>query len=197
MWRACGGSALKQEIAPPGIWPDLRDARQRLLLRHWALWRDGLRPPPRSRLDPALLKPCLPDFWIFRIADSGNDLVCTLAGENIRDAWGHSIIGGRPVDLWGAGDGDLVRERLLRAAREPALIHGRTGITPKTGASKLAQRLMLPLCDDAGAAYGVMGMTQFVYDHSRDALPTGTSEAPILFSTFYPCDNLPDTAPDA
>jgi hypothetical protein len=144
-------------------------------------------------VNPAQLKVCLPDFWIFRITEDGSDLVCTLAGESIREAWGHSIIGGRPVDLWGPADGNVVRSRLLRAAREPALIHGRTGIIPKAGAGKLAQRLMLPLADDAGKPYGVMGMTNYVYDRHLDRdLPVPVP----IYSTVYPCIHLPQGLPE-
>ncbi len=184
---------MRQEDAPPGQWPSLPEPRQRLLLRHWALWREGLLPPPRSRIDPALIKPCLADLWIFRIADTADDLVCTLAGENIRETWGYSIIGARPVDLWGPDDGEVVRQRLLRVARTPGLVHGCTGITPRTGASKLAHRLMLPLADEAGQPYGVIGVTYYVYDRSRD--PQQPGDATLQFTRFYACAGLPATPP--
>ncbi len=170
----------------------MTDPRLRLLLYRWASWRIGLQPPPRAAVNPAEIKPCLPDLWIFRITDSGDDMVCTLAGEGLREAWGFSIIGSRPVDLWGKESGGIARDRLLVSARAPAVIHGRTDITPRSGPAKLAQRLMLPLADDAGAPYGVMGMTLFAYDRHLDQdLPVALP----LHTSAYPCASLPAELP--
>src|SRR3546814_13258617 len=81
-----------------------------LLLRRWAEWRDGLKPPPRSRIDPAALKPCLPLVWIWRLTEDHSTLTCTLAGEDVQAAWGRSIIGNDPLALWGTDSGPIRAE---------------------------------------------------------------------------------------
>lgn len=182
------GHGGKDSIAPPGVWPEPDDPRFKQLLRVWAGWREGLNPPKRSHIDPAALKDCLPHLWIFRLDEAGEDLTCTLAGEAIREAWGFSIQGMSPTRLWGEVDGNIARQRLLRAAIVPGIIHGRTGITPGGELKRIAERLMLPLVDDNGRPYGTMGMTFFAYPRREEGAPP---IPPMLHSTLYPCAALP------
>jgi hypothetical protein len=58
----------------------------------------------------------------------------------------------------------------------------------------VARRLMLPLRDEAGAPYGVIGLTLLGYDRRRDQPQT----APMLVRAWrYPCTDLPpDLPPD-
>lgn len=176
-----------------GRWPEPAAPSLRLLLRQWALWRDAEgRPPARSRIDPGLLKPCLPDMWLFRLMEGGKDLVCTLAGENIREAWGFSIIGKRPEELWGETAGRVARSRMARAAKRPALIHGLTGILPDGTEGKAAERLILPLVDDAAAPWGALGITCFRFNPIQDR---GRIVGPVMHSTLYPCADLPKEPP--
>lgn len=183
-----------------GRWPEPEDANMRQLLRRWAEWREGLNPPPRSRIDPAALKSGLPMIWIWRLSDDQTTLTCTLAGEEVQAAWGRSIIGNDPISLWGQQAGLVVRERLRRVALIPAIVHGRTAITPVTtggapmDADKSAERLILPLAAEEGRPFGVIGMTIYRYDRLSAANPSPTV---LLKSWRYPCRSLPETLPDA
>lgn len=181
-----------------GRWPEPDDPNMKLLLRRWAEWRDGLQPPPRSRIDPAALKPGLPTIWIWRLSDDHSTLTCTLAGEEVKDAWGRSIIGNDPLTLWGPQAGLIVRERLKRVALTPAIVHGRTTITPVSAggspldAGKSAERLILPLASDDGSPFGVIGMTLYRYDRLSADSP---SPSVLLKSWRYPCLSLPADPP--
>jgi len=166
---------MAADRAPPadeeevlGRWPEPADPNMRLLLRRWAEWRNGLHPPPRSRIDPAARR---------------------------QAAWGRSIIGNDPLTLWGPQAGLIVRERLKRVALIPAIVHGRTTITPVSAggapldAGKSAERLILPLATEDGRPFGVIGMTLYRYDR----LLSADSHAPALLlkSWRYPCARLP------
>jgi hypothetical protein len=183
-----------------GRWPELEDARQQLLLRRWAEWRgEGRLVPPRlvparSAVDPSSIIPCLPELWIFRLSEDRSHVVCSLAGDRLNEAWGFSIMGKTPMDLWGPEQGGLANERLKRVALLPAILHGTSSLTPTTDipGTRLARRLMLPLCDDAGAPYGVIGLTLLGYDRRRDQ----PQAAPMLVLAWrYPCADLPAGLP--
>lgn len=177
-----------------GRWPALEDRRMALLLRRWAGWREGTAPPPRSRIDPAALKPCLPHVWIWRLTPDRFSLTCTLAGEKIQEAWGRGIIGNDPLSLWGPESGLVVRDRLRRVALTPAIVHGRSGILSGESASpgKFAERLILPLATDDGAPFGVIGMTLYRYDPVAAA---GQLPRVLLSSQRHPCAALPEGLP--
>lgn len=183
-----------------GRWPAPDDPNMQLLLRRWAEWRNGRNPPPRSRVDPAALKSGLPTIWIWRLSEDRSTLTCTLAGEEVQAAWGRSIIGNDPLTLWGPQAGLIVRERLKRVALVPAIIHGRTTITPVSAggapldAGKSAERLILPLATEDGRPFGVIGMTLYRYDRLAADSP---SPVVLLKSWRYPCAALPETLPDA
>lgn len=184
--------AEEEEVT--GSWPAPEDARLALLLRRWAEWREGTAPPPRSRIDPASLKPCLPLAWIWRLTPDHRSLTCTLAGEEVQAAWGRGIIGNDPISLWGPEAGLVVRERLRRVALIPAIVHGRSSILPEGSPTqgKFAERLILPLTNDDSRPFGVIGMTLYRYDPISAA---GQLPTVLLKSWRYPCSALPASLP--
>jgi hypothetical protein len=186
--------AAANEYIVRGRWPDVQDARLQLLLRRWAEWRGDSLAPVRSAVDPAGIIPCLPELWIFRLSEDRSHVVCTLAGDKLNEAWGFSIMGKTPMELWGAEQGSLANERLKRVALLPAIVHGTSSLTPATDipGTRLAQRLMLPLRDDAGAPYGAIGLTLLGYDRRRDQPQT----APMLVRAWrHLCADLPSGLP--
>lgn len=186
--------AAANEYIVRGRWPDVQDARLRLLLRRWAEWRGDSLAPVRSAVDPAAIIPCLPELWIFRLSEDRSHVVCTLAGDRLNEAWGFSIMGKTPMDLWGPEQGSLANERLKRVALLPAIVHGTSSLTPATDipGTRLAQRLMLPLRDDTGAPYGTIGLTLLGYDRRRDQ----PQAAPMLVRAWrHPCADLPPDLP--
>ncbi|WP_300299554.1 PAS domain-containing protein [Ferrovibrio sp.] len=186
--------AAANEYIVRGHWPDIDDARLQLLLRRWAEWRGNRLAPPRSAVDPASIIPCLPELWIFRLSEDRSHVVCSLAGDKLNEAWGFSIMGKTPMELWGPEQGGIVNERLKRVALIPAIVHGTSSITPVSDlpGTRLARRLMLPLCDDAGAPYGAIGLTLLGYDRRRDQ----PQAAPLLVQAWrHPCADLPPDLP--
>lgn len=186
--------AAANEYIVRGRWPELEDSRLRLLLRRWAEWRGDRLAPPRSAVDPAAIIPCLPELWIFRLSEDRSHVVCSLAGDKLNEAWGFSIMGKTPMELWGPEQGGIVNERLKRVALIPAIVHGTSSITPVSDlpGTRVARRLMLPLCDDEGAPYGAIGLTLLGYDRRRDQ----PQAAPLLVQAWrHPCADLPPNLP--
>jgi len=182
------------EIVVRGRWPQVEDPLFVLLLRRWAEWRQGGLVPRRSAVDPAAIVACLPELWIFRLADDNTRMVCSLAGDRLNEAWGFSIMGKDPMALWGPELGGFINARLKRVALLPAIIHGRSGITPAGDlpGTRTARRLMLPLCDDRGAAYGALGLTLLDFDRRRDQ---PHAAPPLARAWRYPCADLPPGLP--
>jgi hypothetical protein len=187
--------AASEEVVR-GRWPELENPLFRLLLRRWAAWREGAVVPRRAAVVPSEIVPCLPQLWIFRLADDNSRVVCSLAGEQLNQDWGFSIMGKDPMALWGPEVGAIVNARLKRVALTPGVIYGRSNITPRTGAAgaMYAERLMLPLGDDSAQPYGAMGITVF---HRNRLLDDPQVVPPSQQAWLYPCYDLPAELPPA
>lgn len=184
-------------MAPPGRWPVLEDPRFLTLLRHWAQGRPlqngkpGLM-MPRSALQPAAIRDCLPNVWLYQHLPETDDFLCTLAGEKVNQAWGHSLMGKRLSEVLPGAMARRVPPLYRQMLRIPALQVSRRRITPADGVAQSAERLILPLARDDGKPYGVFGMTlyflgkQASFDDARDM------QGAI---TLYDCAGLPSTLP--
>jgi len=185
--------AACDSIGTAGIWPDFVDMRFRLLLRHWAESRCGLM-APRGMIDPIAIKSCLPNVWMMQYLADSDDFRCTLAGEAVNQAWGQSIIGKRPSDYMPAGMLRRAQETYRRMLAMPALQVSRRPITRTDAMEQGAERLILPVSDDAGKPYGLFGMTlYYLGTQSRIGNPQDMQGE----VTFYPCTGLPAVPPDA
>lgn len=174
-----------------GVWPDFADSRFHQLLHHWAECRRGLM-APRSAIDPVAIRHCLSNVWIMQYLADSDDFRCTLAGEAVNQAWGQSIIGKRPCDYMPAGMLQRAQDTYRRMLTVPALQVSRRPITRNDAMQQSAERLILPVSDDAGKPYGIFGMTLYVLaTQSRIDNPQDI-EGDV---TFYPCAALPDTPP--
>lgn len=173
-------------------WPALGDPVMQRFLRHWAQARgsDHLA-APRSRIDPAAIKPCLPNIWMFRWRPELQDFVCTLAGEAVISAWGQPMIG-RSLEQIRPRAADLVRQRYGSILNLPALQSTHRSMGSDGDSVKAAFRLVLPLLTDGGEAYGVIGMTQYRYDPLRDDGKPVDIDAEVK---FYRCADLPRDLP--
>ncbi|MFN4310509.1 MAG: PAS domain-containing protein [Ferrovibrio sp.] len=187
-------------------WPDIHDPHMHTFLRCWAQWRQpaprfgpvdaptGKLPPRRRDIDPIALRHCLPHLWIFRLDPDLRNARLTLAGEEILFYWGRGIIGLDLKELWGdEAKARVSLESLVRCAATPAIIHGR----PQNHAPKAyglsIERLMLPLMNDDGSPFGVIGYSLFRRDpewtESVRPRPSDAMQA-------YPLAELPDLPPD-
>jgi len=179
-------------LMPADVWPALADPRHRRLLRHWAEGRGSSLMAPRTAIDPAALRDCLHFMWINRWDVTRQDFICTLAGEGVIDAWGVNIIGRTATEVMGPELGLRLNLRYRAALGIPAVQFGHRIIVPPDVTQKQSTRLVLPLSDDTGAPYGVLGLT--LYDY---ALPEhgGPEVAPGQEVELYACAGLPRTLP--
>ncbi|WP_300302833.1 PAS domain-containing protein [Ferrovibrio sp.] len=193
-------------VAATGGWPEIRDPGMHGFLRCWAQWRQpaprfgpvdaptGRLPPRRRDIDPIALRHCLPHLWIFRIDPDLGNARLTLAGEEILFYWGRGIIGNDVFQLWGDDAvAQASRDSIVRCAATPAIIHGQpSNHAPKAHGLRV-ERLMLPLMNDDGAPFGVIGYSRFERESSWGETmrprPSGRMQV-------YPLSQLPDLPPD-
>lgn len=174
-------------------WPQLPDPRLLVLLRHWAAQRKGAAMPRRSDIDPLALRDYLPQVWIYRYKPDLDEFVCSLSGEAVNEAWGHSLIGKSLADIMPAGDAAVVRERYRQVITTPGIQLSARQIAPADRSAKQAVRLILPLADDAGGPYGVIGMTLYRHDPRVEGDMPLLPQASVL---LVPCADLPADPPD-
>lgn len=187
-------------------WPRIADPLMHAFLRCWAQWRQpaprfgpvdaptGKLPPRRRDIDPIALRHCLPHLWIFRVDPDLRNARLTLAGEEILFYWGRSVIGYDVNQLW--GDERVARtglDQLVRCAATPAIIYGQPqNHAPKAHGLRI-ERLMLPLMNDDGAPFGVIGYSRFEREIHWD---TVMRPQPSESLQIYPLSELPDMPPD-
>lgn len=181
-------AGVEPKTGPAGQWPSFRDPRLLLLLRHWAERRRGLV-MPRSALDPAAIKTCLPHVWLFRYDAADDSFTCRLSGEGVNEAWGTNMTGKRPRDFMPEASAAMAHRIYRRILLTPAL-HVSNKLADAT--SKGADRLVVPLIDDDGQPYGIFGLSIYHFDPISGAgLPPHVG--PEI--TYYPCADLPATPP--
>lgn len=179
-------------IAAPGVWPTLKPPRLSTLLEHWAARRQGLR-MPRSAIEPAAIKSCLPNIWLYRFLPEDNDFVCTVSGEQVNEAWGTSLMGKRL--------GAIMPESMLpftlliyrRILEMPAIQTSRRRIAPPNGVEQSSERLIVPLSDDEGRPYGILGVTSYALGGLAQLM--NRSEEVEDAAVLYPCAGLPQSPP--
>lgn len=189
--------AREATMAPPGVWPQLQEPRFLHVLRHWAERRQsidgkpGVR-TPRSAIDPGAIRNCLPNVWIYQYLPDEDDFVCTLSGEGVNQAWGHSLIGKRVSQIMPTAIKDRVQLLYHSMLMMPAVQFSRRRILPNDGVAQSADRLIVPLSRDDGSPYGIFGIT--VYHLGRQI--TFGDPCDIQGDvTFYDCNTLPQTLP--
>lgn len=178
-------------LGEPGLWPPLEDARLSAFLRHWAERREGLY-APRTRIDPAALRDSLPHVWIYRWNPESSTFICTLAGEAVSDAWGHSLIGKRLQDFARPEDAAVIEARYRDVLEVPGIQYSCRRVAPPGQAERAAERLIVPLSDADGRPYGVFGISLYRFD------PVAAIDKPVLVNldaVLYPCAALPAGLP--
>ena len=178
-------------VAAPGVWPSFANPLLMLFLRHWAARRDGLV-MPRPAIDPAVLRSCLPDVWLFQYHQDEDRFVCTLAGERVNEAWGQSLIGKTPQQFMRPDSAAIAQGIYRRIVLTPALHVSHRRIAPAGRHEKGAERLVVPVSDSHGQPYGIFGLSLYHFDPVTQA-----GHEPYVGSdvTYYPCAGLPATLP--
>lgn len=158
-----------------------------MVFSHWLAAREGQLVPRRDRISPAAMAPCLPCVWIYRWLPERKTFQNVLAGEEINLAWSFSIRGKSMEELFGS-DCDKLRQRWIELLDRPAISYGRLTSELSQGRYKRAERLNLPLRDNDGKPYGILGIT--IYDFDR-LHPEQTQIPPPLEIAIVPCSALP------
>lgn len=178
-------------VALGGGWPMIRHPLLRGLLRHWAEARQGASVPFRTAIDPARMPQSLPHLWLYRYDSGRDDFLCTLAGEDIRVAWGRPIMHRYLTEFMPVAVRDLVSARCRRILEMPALMTSSGPGDNPGGQFKVAKRLVVPLLDADGACTIILGLSAYEYTYAETNFPVAANQDVI----FHPCDGLPREAP--
>lgn len=189
---------LEEEVtAPPQSWPVLADPRFKAFLRHWAQNRPLINGKPglvmpRGAIDPVAIRGCLANVWLYQYLPEEEDFLCTLAGEQVNLAWGQSLMGRRISQYMSPAMLERVPHLYRRMMTLPAIQVSRRRISPASGVEQSAERLIVPLSDNAGRPWGVFGLT--LYQLGGQGRMTDTAAMPGRV-TLYPCTDLPSDLP--
>lgn len=183
----------EEVMAPPQSWPVLADPRFRTFLRHWAQNRpliDGKLGlvMPRGAVDPVAIRGCLANVWLFQYLPDEEDFLCTLAGEAVNLAWGQSLMGRRVSQFMSPAMLTHVPDLYRRMMTMPAIQVSRRQITPASGVEQSAERLIVPLADNAGRPWGVFGLTLYQLGAQSRMTDPAALQGRV---TLYPCADLP------
>lgn len=148
---------------------------------------------PRSAIDLAAIKTCLPNIWLYRFLPEENEFVCTVSGEKVNEAWGTSLMGKRLGEIMPPSMMPFTLLLYRRMLEIPAIQTSRRLIAPPGGIEQSSERLIVPLCDDARRPYGVLGVT--VYSLGGLAQLMSRSEEVEDEATLYPCSGLAGSLP--
>lgn len=171
--------------------PTFVDNKVADVFAHWLASRRGRLVPRRDDINPGLIAACLPYVWIYRWRPERQSFQNVLAGEEINYAWTFSIRGKFIEELFG-DDAPALCRRWLDLLHRPAIAYGRLSGELRQGRYKRAERLNLPLVDNAGEPYGIFGITIYEFDrlHAEE-----TRIPPPLDVVIVPCKDLPDAPP--
>lgn len=168
--------------------PSFRDARLGRFLDGWLRFR-GDRPMPRRRdIDPSAFPELLPKIYLYEAYDrddTGRQFRCVLAGEDIHQAWNGAIMGRDIVEMFDAQDLPRITLRWSFILDHPAALHG---FQREPGSTTSAERILLPVADDAGISRFVFGITIYQRDMMNDA--SGISPLPEVL--YYDLSRLSD-----
>ena len=159
----------------------IRQPVLRALLDHWVQLRGDRRMPSREEIDPTRIPACLPHIWICRRGDDG-EFVCVLAGEEVQQAWGYSIMNRPLAEVFGDEYWSDVRGRLAKVLETPAIQHANFQIDERF---KSVERLSLPVADRDGQPVQILGGSVYQYDRLARPDPdlSHVTRAPIYYDT--------------
>lgn len=170
--------------------PTVRDPCLTRFLQGWLRFRGERTMPRRQDIDPFAFPDLLARIYLYERQAGGDSFRCVLAGEEIHRAWNGPIMGRDVADLFSAADLPRVLARWSFVLDRPAALYGYHR-DPATSAS--AERLLLPVSDDAGAGRFVFGATAY----QRDLTDAGSGITPPPEVLFYALSGLSAEAPDA
>ena len=142
------------------------------LLDTWRLARCGALVPLKQNFDPLAVPHLLPSLWLYRLDRGTDTFTCRLAGERINAAWGYSIAGHTSEDIFGVSDNAVIVS-IWMAILETPLVHYGRGEVLSGNSLYLAERLVLPLLDEAGEANFILGLSLYDFGSTPAAAQVG------------------------
>jgi hypothetical protein len=163
---------------------DIPDPKIRIVAQHWLdLYRQGGAIPRLREIDALQLRHALADTWILDLHDDGMPRI-RLAGETLADWFGRCLKGLRLDEVYNAEILPLILDMVRRATDPPAVLLQHASSTPAMRSFSVPfDRLILPLCDDAGAIRHVLGISVF---SSRAGHGHGPERTSIETEKRYP-----------
>lgn len=163
---------------------DIPDPKIRIVAQHWLdLYRQGGAIPRLREIDALQLRQALPDTWLLDLHDDGMPRI-RLAGETLADWFGRCLKGLRLDQVYNAEMLPLILGMVHRVVDTPGIMLQHASSTPTTRSFAVPfDRLILPLCDDAGAIRHVLGVSVF---SRRDGHGHGPERTSIETETLYP-----------
>jgi hypothetical protein len=166
-----------EAVQPP---PVFRDPRVDLLWRAWHGWRGNRPLPGRRDVDPAAIRPLLPNLVLLeRLA--GGRFRYRLAGEAVNSLF-QTNLGGRFVDdALPPGMAERALQRYAQIADQRIALHLYGAANVRADLRMPSERLLLPLAGDGRAIDGVIalalfydgGVGQGLLDGPPEGLPQG------------------------
>jgi len=146
-------------------------AEARQVLEIWLACRGDALVPRQADFDPMLLPAQLSAIYIYRYDPDLDDFVCRLAGEDINQAWGHSIRGATLRQIVGDPVHPAALARWKAIIETPHIQHGRIDRDNDGRLEMVAERLVLPMRGD-GEPDRVLGFGSYRYRQTdRDMVP--------------------------
>ncbi len=151
------GNALASRI--PGADPRIYE-----FFEAWNDLRAGRLVPRKAAFDPSRVASLLNAVWLYRFDADIDDFVCSLAGENVNDAWGRSIRGRCLRDIVGEKDHPVVLRRWQQIVSVPLIHYGAIQERMSRLATRRAERLIVPLTDDNDVPAFTLGLSLYAID---------------------------------
>ena len=155
-------------------------------LESWKMARGGRLLPRKRDFDPLRTPDLLSSVWLYRYDEGPKDFVCQLAGEDVNDAWGGSIRGKTMREIVGERDYPIMIERWTRIVSTPLVHYGAASERLSELNTRRAERLLLPLTDDAGQAIFMLGISLYRIETPDRGHPALTPEDIVQ----VPCERI-------
>jgi hypothetical protein len=160
--------------------PLLRD-----FVRYWLDCRQpGTMVTRRADFDIFHIPALVQHLFLYDFDAQARHFVLRVAGEEIRRILPHSLPGTPLERIIPPAVLAQVQERYCRVCEEPAMLHSMGRVFLNLGGTGVGERVVLPLADERGAVYQLLGATIYQLGSSLDDGSTFAHEEVTL--TYFP-----------
>ena len=146
-----------------------------VFLDAWKTARRGGLVPMKRDFDPIAVPRLLPDLWIYHYSRDENIFRCRLSGERINKAWGRSVAGKESEEVLGSADNVQV-VAIWKQVLDTPLIHYTKLDRFSENGLYVAERTVVPLCDESGARDFVLGLSLYSLGSAVDVAPPAVTK---------------------